>query len=332
MPTEAPLPSPLGVAALALVGDGVTAPGLVSRFAELDARIDERAAQARLDELVRLGLVRVRRRAADNDWYGLTPLGERLLGVSFAGNREQAELLAEMEQMRTDLLSTIAHELRTPLTAVRTSIGLLLDPEIEPSSEEHQAMLEAIDRNATRMHRVVGEILELARFRAGSAQLQLRRFDARELAESAIASVSSLVDAHRQTIELDAPSEAVWVFGDYRRLEQAVVNLLSNAQKYSPDGTPIRVSVATQGPEVTWTVSDSGPGIEPADRARLFERFFVAPRKRSEGVPGIGLGLPISLLIVQAHEGRIDVDSEPGVGSTFRIAVPAAGPEGGPGE
>jgi two-component system, OmpR family, sensor histidine kinase MtrB len=331
MPTEA-LPSPLGVAALALVRDGVTAPGLVRRFAEIDARIDERAAQSRLDELVRLGLARVLRRSDDADQYGLTPLGERLLGVSFAGNREQAELLAEMEQMRTDLLSTIAHELRTPLTAVRTSVGLLLDPAVEPSSEERQAMLERIDRNATRMQRVVGDILDLSRFRAGSAQLQLRRFDARELAQSAIASVSSLVEAHHQTVELDAPSDVVWVFGDYRRLEQALVNILSNAQKYSPDEALIEVTVATDGSEVTWSVTDTGPGIDPADQERLFERFFVAPRKRSEATPGIGLGLPITLLIVQAHEGRIDVDSQPGRGSTFQIVVPAAGPEGGPHE
>jgi signal transduction histidine kinase len=331
MPSEA-LPSPLGVAALALIRDGVTAPGLVSRFAAMDAHLDEPAARARLDELVRFGLARVLSQASDEREYVLTPLGQRLLGVSFAGNREQAELLAEMEQMRTDLLSTVAHELRTPLTAVRTSVGLLLDPAVEPSSEERQAMLERIDRNATRMQRVVGDILDLARFRAGSALLQLRRFDARELAASAIVSVSSLLEARGQTIELDEPSEVIWVFGDYRRLEQALVNLLSNAQKYSPDGAPIHLTVAADGSEVTWSVIDTGPGIDPADQERLFERFFVGPRKRSEATPGIGLGLPITLLIVQAHEGRIDVDSQPGRGSTFRIVVPASGPEGGPHE
>jgi signal transduction histidine kinase len=328
MPTDAP-PSPLAVAALALVGDGVTAPELVDRLADVDAAVSETTAEARLDELCRLGLTRLVGGPDRDRQYFLTPLGERLLGVSIAGSRDQADLLAEIEQMRTDLLSTIAHELRTPLTAVRTSIGLLLDPAIEPNPEEHRSLLEAIDRNATRMQRVVGDILDLSRFRAGRVQLQLRRFDAAELARSAIASVAPLAGARGQQIELEAPAEAVSVYGDYRRLEQALVNLLSNAQKYSPDGASIRVNVAGTGSEVSWTVTDRGHGIAAEDQARLFERFFVAGRDRSEATAGIGLGLPISLLIVQAHGGRIDVESEQGQGSAFRIVVPTAGPGDG---
>jgi len=92
------------------------------------------------------------------------------------------------------------------------------------------------------------------------------------------------------------------------------------------------VSVRTQGPEVTWTVRDPGAGITDADKARLFERFFVAHRDQSEATPGIGLGLPISLLIVQAHDGRIDVESSVGAGSSFSIVVPAGGPAEGPAE
>jgi signal transduction histidine kinase len=328
MPTDAP-PSPLAVAALALVGDGVTAPQLVDRLAGVDAVVTETAAEARLDELCRLGLTRSVGKPERDRQYFLTPLGERLLGVSIAGSRDQADLLAEIEQMRTDLLSTIAHELRTPLTAVRTSIGLLLDPAIEPNPAEHRSLLEAIDRNATRMQRVVGDILDLSRFRAGRVQLQLRRFDAVELARTAIASVAPLAGARGQRIEFEAPSEAVSVYGDYRRLEQALVNLLSNAQKYSPDGASIQVTVAGTGSEVSWSVTDRGLGIAAEDQARLFERFFVAGRDRSEATPGVGLGLPISLLIVQAHGGRIDVESEPGQGSAFRIVVPTAGPGDG---
>ena len=321
-----PQPSPLAVAALALIHDHVTPTDLAIRFAAADAAIDDRAAEALLDELSGLGLARVvrgERRAGD---YFPTPLGERLLGVSFAGRPEHLDMLAEIEHMRTDILSTIAHELRTPLTAIRTSIGLLLDPAIAPSADQRRALLETIDRNTTRMHRVVGDILDLARFRAGRVQLQLRRFDAVELAQSAISSVALLAESRGQTIALEVPSQPVSIFGDYRRLEQALVNLLSNAEKYSPEGAPIRVAVAENGPAVSWTVSDQGHGIKAADKARLFERFFVGRRDASEATAGIGLGLPISLLIVQAHDGRIDVRSRPGHGSTFSIVVPAAGP------
>jgi signal transduction histidine kinase len=328
MPADA-APSPLSVAALALIGDGVTAPELVTRFAASGPIVDEAAAERRLGELGRLGLARAVPGTAGEARYVVTPLGQRLLGVAIGGTRDQAELLAEIEQMRTDLLSTIAHELRTPLTAVRTSVGLLLDPAVAPTAAQHRTLLESIDRNATRMQRVVGDILELSRFRAGRVQLQLRRFDAVGLAKSAISSVTPLAESRHQRIELRAPDAAIPVFGDHRRLEQALVNLLSNAGKYSPDGAPIHVSVARADPEVCWTVEDQGIGIAAEDQARLFERFFVADRDGSAAGAGIGLGLPISLLIVEAHGGRIEVESEPGRGSTFRIVVPEAGPRDG---
>lgn len=331
MPTS-PRPSPLAVAALALIHDHAKPSDLSIRFAAAGAAIEEGSAEALLDELSGLGLARVVRGAKGQGEYFSTPLGTRLLGVSFANRPEHADMLAEIEHMRTDLLTTIAHELRTPLTAIRTSIGLLIDPAIEPSPDQHQALLQTIDRNTTRMQRVVGDILDLARFRAGRVQLQLRRFDAIELAESAIDSVALLAESRGQTIALEVPSRPVSVFADYRRLEQALVNLLSNAEKYSPDESPISVSVAEVGAEVSWTVRDQGHGIKAADKARLFERFFVARRDRSEATAGIGLGLPISLLIVEAHDGRIDVHSRPGHGSSFSIVVPAAGPTEVPAE
>jgi signal transduction histidine kinase len=330
MPTQASL-SPLAGAALALVGEGVSPTDLVARLAANDATVDESVARARLDELAELGLVRPVPAEAGT-FYRVTPLGERLLGMSFAARPGHADLLAEIEQMRTEILSTIAHELRTPLTAVRTSVGLLLDPAVEPSSEQQHALLETIDRNASRMQRLVGDILDLARFRAGRVQLQLRRFDATELAQSAIASVAPLAEARAQRIDLAGPAEPVPVFGDFRRLEQALVNLLSNAGKYSPDGAPMRVDIASTRDEVSWSVTDRGQGIRPEAKARLFERFFVARRDPGEATAGIGLGLPIALMIVQAHGGRIDVESRPGRGSTFRMVVPVAGPEEAPAE
>ena len=322
-------PSPLAGAALALVGAGVTVSELVARLAANEATVDPQTAKARLDELSDLGLTRAVA-TEDETRYHLTPLGERILAGSLTANPEQVDMLAEIEQMRTDLLSTIAHELRTPLTAVRTSVGLLLDPTIEPSDDERRTLLLTVDRNALRMQRLVGDILDLARFRAGRVQLQLRRFDARELASAAIASVTPLAEANGQAITLVQPPESVPVFGDHQRLEQALVNLLSNAGKYSPAGAPITVTVGSSDDHVSWSVADNGPGIRPEDEARLFERFFVAERDRRESAAGTGLGLPITQLIVEAHGGRIDVQTRVGQGSTFTIVVPANGPEEGP--
>ncbi len=119
----------------------------------------------------------------------------------------------------------------------------------------------------------------------------------------------------------------VWVYGDRRRLEQALVNLVSNAQKYSPDGTAITITTAAHNDQVYWAVGDQGPGISAEDQRHLFERFFVGDSGRSGHRSGVGLGLPTVLAIAQAHGGRIDVESEPGRGSRFLLFVPVDGPE-----
>jgi len=323
------LASPLLVAALALIGDEATADQLRERIAQSGARLDDGVADAILDELAGLGLVRVTRTDAAGRHFVVTSVGQRRLDDTFAGQRNESERLAELEQLRTDLLSTIAHELRTPLTAIRTSVGLLQDDGHAPNAEQRATLLATIDRNALRMQRVVGEILDLARFRAGSIQLQLRRFDAREMASAAIASVEPLAAHAQQHVSLAAPGTPTWVFGDYRRLEQALVNLLSNAVKFSARDAPIEVSVDTlnDGRDVRWTVIDKGPGISAADQERLFERFFVGRNDVGGDTRGVGLGLPTVLAIAQAHGGRVDVDSTVGQGSTFAIVVPAEGPQ-----
>lgn len=319
-------PSPLAGAALALIGDGVTARGLAERLGAAGAHVEAAVAAGILAELAALGLVRVARGDSDDRVRVLTSLGRAMTGSApgigaDAGIRAR---LAELERLRTDLLSTIAHELRTPLTAVRTCVGVLRGPDTNPSPEEMEALLSTIERNADRMQRVVGDILEIARFRTGEVVLQLRRFDAMELARGAIASVTPLASRRQQVVELDGPAAPIRVYGDHRRLEQAIVNFLSNAVKYGPSGGRILVRVRAVGHSVTWAVHDDGPGIPPDERPRLFERFFVG--RNDHDTHGVGLGLPTALAIAQAHGGRIDVQSTPGRGSTFTLVVPADGP------
>jgi signal transduction histidine kinase len=314
---------PLVLAALALVRDGVTDEQLERRFLRAGARLTSGTAQQLLDEMARLGLVRIASARA----YVLTSVGQRRLEDGAALGHDETDRLAELEMLRTDLLSTIAHELRTPLTVLRTSIGLLQDPNRAPDDEQRRALLATIERNAERMQRLVGDILELARFRSGTVTLQLRRFDGRALARAALASVQPLAEASGQRVKLKLPSAPVWVFGDHRRLEQALVNLLSNAYNYSPPGSGIELRVTEGDGEVGWSVADEGVGIDPADRARLFERFFVGRADRSGGRSGVGLGLPTTLAIAQAHGGRVEVDSVPGAGSLFTLVVPSQGPE-----
>jgi signal transduction histidine kinase len=320
----ADLPSPLAVSALALIGDGGTPSDLEARFAVAGTDLHQGVAASLLEDLAGLGLVRVARIVDSLPCYVLTTLGQQRLDGTPLGR--EAPLLADLERLRSDLLSTIAHEVRTPLTAIRTSAGLLLDPASQPTDDQRQALLRTIERNAERIQRIAGDILELARFRAGQVGLQLRRFDAVELADSAVASVAPLGSGRDLRFEVSVPSARPRVYGDHRRLEQALVNLVSNAQRFSPEGGTVRVAVVVVGEHVEWRVSDDGPGITPEDQERLFERFFVARTDRSSAREGVGLGLPTALAIAQAHGGTIGVDSAPGRGSTFTLAVPVAGP------
>jgi signal transduction histidine kinase len=154
----------------------------------------------------------------------------------------------------------------------------------------------------------------------------LRRFDACALARDAAAAMAPLLRARGQRLELVLPSAPTWVYGDRRRLEQALLNLLSNAQKFSPDGAAVRLAVVAQDGDVAWSVGDNGPGIADVDRARLFERFFTVATDASGDGAGAGLGLPIARAIALAHGGTIEVESAVGRGSTFTLSVPAAGP------
>jgi signal transduction histidine kinase len=314
----------LAAAALSLLRDEATAHDLDARFADVGARLEPGIADALLDDLLALGLARVARTVDGRRHVVPTSLGVRARRDGIAG--EPAVALGELETLRTDLVSTIAHELRTPLTAIRTSAGLLADPNTAPSDDQRATLLAAIERNAERMQRLIGDILDLARFRSGSIRLQLRRFDACELAERVIAAVVPLADASGQRVTLHGCQEPTPVFGDHRRLEQALLNLVSNAQRFSPEGADVSISVSVRDGCVRWSVADRGPGIPGSDRARLFERFFVGRSDRHAATQGVGLGLPTALAIAQAHGGTIEVDTTVGEGSTFTLAVPIDGP------
>jgi signal transduction histidine kinase len=258
----------------------------------------------------------------------LSPTGEQHVRATLAGQPELALGLAGLEQLRTDLLSTVAHELRTPLTAVRTSVGVLLDPDAELQPDMRTNLLQTISHNAERMQRLVSDVLDLTRFRMRGMQLQLRRFNAAALARDVAASFSSLIASRGQVIKLAIPKRPIWVHGDHRRLEQALTNLMSNAHKFTAEGGVISLSVESEGADVVWTVRYEGVGVAPEDRPRLFERFFSSPIDAAGQRAGTGLGLPLALAVAQSHGGRIDVESALGRGSTFALRVPADGPPG----
>jgi signal transduction histidine kinase len=310
----------LGMAVLAALDEtGSHAAEIAQRASGNGIELSVEGARNLLARLSELGMVRQSMMDGGEPRYVPTSLGQRIAAAELA-RPEGIVGLAELERLRTDLLATIVHELRTPLTSLRTCVGLLLDPTVTPSAEERQRLLSTIARASDRMQRLLGDVLDFARLRSGHLELQRRRFDARRLARDVATSMGPLAAAAEQTINMVLPDHAIWVTADRRRLEQALLNLVSNAQKFSPTGGEILLGLTDADGAARWTVTDAGPGIAADDQRRLFERFFVGEGGMHRA--GTGLGLPTALAIAQAHGGTIEVTSELGKGSTFELVVP----------
>jgi signal transduction histidine kinase len=238
--------------------------------------------------------------------------------------REKAAQSEARERLERDLLSTVSHELRTPLTAIKTSVsGLLARPAAHAPAEER--LLQNIDRSAERLNLLVNDLLDMARLRAGRITLQRAPVNVAGLVRDAAATVRPLAEAKGQTLDVALPGRAgdagLTVSGDRRRLEQVLLNILHNAIKYTPPGGAIRAGAARQNGQVRVWVRDSGPGIAPAEQARVFERFYMAPDNGDRG-DATGLGLAIAKSLIDLHGGAIGVTSEIGAGSTFYFTLP----------
>jgi signal transduction histidine kinase len=174
------------------------------------------------------------------------------------------------------------------------------------------------------MQRLLADLLDLARLRSGRLEMEVATFDAREVANQLAEELAPMAAARDQRLVVEVPDRPVEVRGDQRRLEQAVLNLVSNAQKFSGPGSEVTLRVSRDdGGTVRWSVIDRGPGIGPDERDRLFERFFVGTSDR-RAAGGSGIGLPTALAIAQAHGGTIEVESELGAGSAFHVVVPSS--------
>ena len=322
MPPGAPLDDLLVVPIVFLLDVPRSAAELVAVFAEGGVELTESRAGDLLGHATALGMARVAGHEGGQARYVATSLGQRA-ATSLVSGPELRVGLEELERLRSDLLATVGHELRTPLTAIRTSAGLLLDPALDPSADQRAQLLGTIARSADRMQQLLTELLDLARLRSGRVELERSRFDARAVARDVRTAVEPMAAARDQRITLDEPEQAVAVDGDRRRLEQALLNLAANAQKFSPPGADVRLRTRRDGDLVRWTVTDRGPGISPDEQARLFERFFVGTSDRHAAGGGAGIGLPTALAIAQAHGGTVEVESEVGAGSTFHLVVPA---------
>lgn len=228
-----------------------------------------------------------------------------------------------VEQQRAEYLSLISHDLRNPLNVVLMSLSLLKEPETTtdgPSSRAFRAHLaERADRNAKRMTAMLEEITEATGLESQEVALRRVACDLRNVVDNVIDSMDD-ARARRVKIETDDSSPHV-ILGDPTRLERVVANLVTNALKYSAEDASVTIRLARRKDDVALEVIDRGIGIDPASVKLLFERYYRAPGGQARA-SGLGLGLYIARLIVEAHGGRIEVASEAGVGSTFKLLLP----------
>lgn len=234
-----------------------------------------------------------------------------------AASRDEAMRLAELNELRARFFASVSHELRTPLTAVKASLGLLdasLDERLQP---DERRLLANARRNVARLEGCIGDLLALNQIEAGVLALDPEPLDLREVVAAALPAVQTLIREKGQQLELELPTPLP-VDGDQRRLEQVVVNLLGNAHEHTPSGTTIRVAGHTTVTTTTLTVADTGPGIEAAAQAHVFEPFWQLDRASG----GSGLGLAIVKGIVDLHGGQTLVISGPGAGTTVQVAFP----------
>jgi two-component system phosphate regulon sensor histidine kinase PhoR len=224
------------------------------------------------------------------------------------------------ENTRREFIANVSHELRTPLTSIQGYVETLIE-ELEPGQETSREFLGIVLKNATRMNRITEDLLSLASLESPDHKLALRPMQAGALLQEGIDSLRGV--AADSGVKLESVGALdVLVLADSDAMNQVFGNLIENALKYAKAGKRVRVGARLLESEVEFTVRDFGPGIASEHLDRIFERFYRVDKARSREAGGTGLGLAIVKHIVEAHGGRIWVESELGKGATFHFTLP----------
>jgi len=225
-----------------------------------------------------------------------------------------------LEKTRSDFVATASHELRTPLAAVYGAVRTLRRDDVELSSDDRAAFLEMIESEATRLAKIVDQILLAGQLDADAVDIELTECDPQEVAAAVIESAAMHLP-ETITLDLEADSEQP-IRCDENKLRQVLVNLVDNAVKYSPEGGRVELRVRRANGSCLIEVADEGLGIPADERDRIFEKFYRLDPQQTQGVGGSGLGLYICRELVERMDGRLRVESEPGKGSRFTVELP----------
>ena len=228
----------------------------------------------------------------------------------------------ELDISKTNLLATISHELKTPISSIKMSTQLVTDERIGGLNAEQKELISNIEDDANRLLRITGELLNMTQIETGNIQLKLKKADSGEIIKNSVEAVQLQAEQKNIKLEFNYPVAPIYVFADEDKTSWVLINLLTNAIKYSPVSSKIIISVLSAGNEVKFQVQDFGKGIEEKYLPRIFDRYFKVPESLEKGSTGIGLS--ISKEFIDAQNGNIYVKSEYGKGSTFSFSLPHA--------
>lgn len=243
-------------------------------------------------------------------------------------NARLFQIVQQASDAKTDFISFVSHELKQPMTSMKGYIDLLMQGIGGALNEQQQQFLHIIRNNVGRMDRLVQDLLDVSRIESGRLRLEMTRIVPEEIVSEAVQAFEQEIAAKHQTLQVVMPPSLPAVIGDRGRLIQVLTNLVSNANKYTPEQGTITVSAdiwTDKGQDyVRWSVKDNGIGMKPDELSRLFTKYFRASNAAVRSVQGTGLGLVITRSIVEMHDGQVMVDSEYQQGSTFSFAIPIA--------
>lgn len=315
----------LGLPAQALLGQTVEAveremAGRVARPEQVIARLQAAAADLQNRPTVEFTLVAPSARSLQARFFPIHDAGGGHLGLGLLLRDITRE--KELDEMKSQLLSTVSHELRTPLASIKGFATTLLRQDVEWDEATRREFLAIIDEESDRLSELIGNLLDMSRLEAGTLRVEPEATDLERLIQETAAEFQVMTHSHLIRASLPASLPLVWA--DPRRARQVLRNLVENAIKYSPQGGPITLSAQVQGDSVQVSVADRGIGLEPQQLERIFDRFYQVDSASTRRVGGSGLGLSICKAIVEAHGGRIWAESRPGQGSTFHFTLPRA--------
>ncbi|GAC1463391.1 MAG: DUF4118 domain-containing protein [Ktedonobacteraceae bacterium] len=240
----------------------------------------------------------------------------------------QIELLRRTDALRSALLSSVSHDLRTPLASIKAAASSLLQEDVEWDEEAKRSFASAIEREADRLNRLVGNLLDMSRIEGGALKAEKEWYLVKELIQDVLGHMYTVLQ-DREVSE-DIPDALPPVELDYLQIDQVLTNLIENVVRYTPPASPIEISARVTESQLIVSIADRGPGIPQYDLERIFDKFYrvSGAKRRNSSVMGTGLGLAVCRGLVEAHGGRIWAENRSGGGAIFRFTLPLKEAEG----